>query len=215
MLDSSLPLDIWSCVVGFLELADLSSLLTTSKQIHSTSDQDVIYEHLAKGKFPLHPLDVSLCESSSWKTLLQDDNAKNGCYRLQLNAVSCSRNNSDQRVNVNTIRSIAWDGKHNRIILEVEAFGENDLPKASRTAVCRIDPTSTRSSFLHPPKKSGVWFENCETNGPTHQLCRISMDASAFRPGHDHVCRCPAHSVRGRDCRPCAFLPEGCFPSLP
>jgi hypothetical protein len=215
MLDSSLPLDIWSCVVGFLEIADLSSLLTTSKQIH---DQDVIYEHLAKRRFPLHLLDVSLYENSSWKTLLHDDNAKNGYYRLQLNAVSCSRNNSDQRFNVNMIRSIAWDREENRIIFEVEAFGENDLPKASRTAVYRLDPMSTSSVTLHPVGRDRThrfWCENYEHNGPSHQLYRINIDASAFRPGHNYTYRYPAHSDRGRDYRPCAFLDAGLFQSLP
>ena len=55
MLDSSLPLDIWSNIVGFLEkAADLSSSLATNKEIHSTLDQDFIYEQSAKRRFPLH-----------------------------------------------------------------------------------------------------------------------------------------------------------------
>jgi hypothetical protein len=136
-------LDIWCSVVGFLELADLCGLLTTDKQIHSTINQDVIYEHFAKRKFPLHLLDISRYENSSWKELLQDDNAKNGYYRMQLNAVcSCSRNYSDQRFYVNMIRSMAWDRKDNQIILEVESFGENDLADASRTSFYSFDPNS-------------------------------------------------------------------------
>jgi hypothetical protein len=47
MLDSSLPLDIWTAIAGFLEVADLSSLLRTNKKILSTLDRDVIYEQFA------------------------------------------------------------------------------------------------------------------------------------------------------------------------
>jgi hypothetical protein len=83
MLDSSLALDIWTTIAGFLEILDLYSLLTTDKEIHSTADQDVIYEQFAKRKFPLYLLDRSVYEDS-WKKLDQDDNAKNGYYRLQL-----------------------------------------------------------------------------------------------------------------------------------
>jgi hypothetical protein len=180
-------------------------------------NQDVIYEHFAKRKFPLHLLDISLYEYSSWKTLLQDDNAKNGYYRLQLNAVSCSRNTGDQMFcYVNTIRSMAWDRKHNRIILEVKAFGENDLPKASRIAICGIDPTSARSfSPLHPLVTGRVCCENYENNGPAHQLCRIHIDANAFRPGHVYIKSYPAPSDRGRDCIACPFLPGDTSRSWP
>jgi hypothetical protein len=100
MLDSSLPLDVWTTIVGVLEAADLCGSLTTNKQIHSTSDQDIFCEHFAKLKFPLHLLDISSCENSSWKKSVQDDDAKNGQCRLELNAASFQIN---QRFCVNMI----------------------------------------------------------------------------------------------------------------
>lgn len=42
---------------------------------------------------------------------------------------------------VNTmVRWIAWDRQENQIILEVEAFGENDLRTPSTTSIFRLDP---------------------------------------------------------------------------
>jgi hypothetical protein len=212
MLDSSLPFDIWTTIVGFLELADLYGLLTTNKQIRSIIDQDVIYEQFAKRKYPLHLLDRSVYENSSWKELVQDDNAKNGYYRLQLNAVSFSRDNSGQRFYVNMIRSMAWDRKKNHVILEIEAFGENDLPEASRAAVFRLDPFSDGSVAHVPVVNDGIWCENYEHNGPSHQLCRIYLDANAFRPGDIYEC---VYSSPIRNHRICRFLPNGVFRSLP
>jgi hypothetical protein len=130
-------------------------------------DQDVIYEHFAKRKFPLHLLDVSLYESSSWKTLVKDDNAKNGYYRLQLNAVSYGLCNSeeDDVFYVNMIRSIAWDKKEKQIILEVEAFGEDDMSEASSASIYRIVRT-TRGVILHPVDRDHrIWCEDYENNG--------------------------------------------------
>jgi hypothetical protein len=63
MLNSSLPLDIWATIAGFLEIIDLYSLLTTNKEINTTVDQDVIYEQFAKRKFPLYLLDTSVYEN--------------------------------------------------------------------------------------------------------------------------------------------------------
>ena len=61
MLDSSLPLDTWTVIVGFLELADLSILFRTNNKILSTLiDLDAIYEQFAKRKFPLHFIDIYL-----------------------------------------------------------------------------------------------------------------------------------------------------------
>jgi hypothetical protein len=210
-LDSSLPLDIWTTIVGFLERTDLYGLLTTNKQIHSTIDQDVIYEHFAKRKFPLHLLDISRYDNSSWKELLQDDNAKNGYYRMQLNAVSFLRINSDHRFYVNMIRSIAWDREENQIILEVEAFGENDLPRPSRASFYRIDTTSAGAQALFPLVNDRIRCEHYEHNGSSHQLCRIYMDATAFRPGPSYTYRYAKRKDFGR----CTFLDAGLFQSLP
>jgi hypothetical protein len=61
VLAFSLLSDIWSNLAGFLEVADFfHSLLTTSKQIHSTVDQDIIYEEkFAKRKLLIRKLDIS------------------------------------------------------------------------------------------------------------------------------------------------------------
>jgi hypothetical protein len=185
MLDSSLPLDVWTTIAGFLEILDLYSLLTTNKQIHSTVDQDAIYEQFAKRKFPLYLLDRSVYDNS-WKKLLQDDNAKNGYYRLQLNAAYYCRRSSDaMTINVHMIRTIAWDRQANEIILEVEAFGGDDMRVASGTTFFRVDP------WVNPIRVADraiplvqIWYENYKYNGPSHQLCRIYLDANEFLPGY-------------------------------
>jgi hypothetical protein len=60
-------------------------LTTTNKEILSTVDQDLNYDQFAGRQFPLYLMDTSIYENS-WKELVQDDNTKNGCYRLQLNS---------------------------------------------------------------------------------------------------------------------------------
>lgn len=215
MLNSSLPLDIWTAIAGFLERLDLYSLLTTNKQIHSTVDQDVIYEQFAKRKFPFHLLDISLYENS-WKMLLQDDNARNGYYRLQLNAVTFSLGNSDQMFYVDIIRSIAWDRKENQIILEFEAFGEN-LREASTTAFFRVSP-----SLVALPLPPGaiplvkIACENYAYSGPFHQLCRIYLDATQFIPGYTYkFSYSGSQTFRGNDYHCFTFLAGSDFRSLP
>jgi hypothetical protein len=187
MLNSSLPLDIWTTIAGFLEIIDLYSLLTTNKEINTTVDQDVIYEQFAKRKFPLYLLDTSVYENS-WKTLLQDDNAKNGYYRLQLNAVSFRYSMDDDRrlfYTAQMIRTIAWDRQTNQIILEVEVFGENNLSPASSSALFRVIPTPV--TFSLPPGAMiplvKTRSEDYAYNSPSHRLCRIYLDATQFLPG--------------------------------
>jgi hypothetical protein len=183
MMDSSLPFDIWTTIAGFLEILDLCSLLTTNKEIHSTVDQDDIYAQFAKRKFPLYLLDRSVY-NNSWKKLLQDDNAKNGYYRLQLNALTfwtrygSTIHHVDHTFYVHMIRTIAWDRQANEIILEVEAFGENDMRMALGTAFFRVADKAIPLVQIR--------CENYEYNGPSHQLCRIYLDANDFLPGHTY-----------------------------
>jgi hypothetical protein len=212
MLDSSLPLDIWSTINGFLEILDLYSLLTTSKEIHSTVDQDVIYEQFAKRKFPLYLLDTSVYEKS-WKKLVQDDNAKNGYYRLQLNAPSFLKRSDDHIFYLYMIRTIAWDRQANEIILEVEGFGENDLREASGIAFFWVHPIQA-DEWNVPLVK--IRCENYEYNGPSHQLCRIYLDANQFLPGYTYKFTYgdprPVRSVYNYDH---TFLAGSDFRSLP
>jgi hypothetical protein len=185
MLNAPLPLDIWTNITGFLEILDLYSLLTTNKEINTTVDQDVIYEQFAKRKFPLYLLDTSVYENS-WKTLLQHDNARNGYYRLQLNALSCwSRYDGTSAFHGHMIRTMAWDRQTNQIILDVEAFGENNLREASGTSFYRLDPTLRVATASAIPLVK-IRCENYEYNGPSHKLCRIYLDASQFLPGHTY-----------------------------
>jgi hypothetical protein len=217
MLNPSLPLDIWTAIATFLERLDLYSLLTTNKEIHSMVDQDVICEQFAQRKFPLYLLDLSLYENS-WKMLLQDDNAKNGYYRLQVNAVSFSQiRNSDEMFYVNIIRSIAWDRKENLIILEFEAFGEN-LRAASTIDFFRVNPSLLLAlilpSFSIPLVKSRC--ENYAHSGPSHQLCRIYLDATQFIPGYTYkFAYSGSHMFRGSDYHCFSFLAGRDFRSLP
>lgn len=212
MLNSSLPLDIWTTIAGFLVVLDLYNLLATNKEIHSTVDQDVIYEQFAKRKFPLYLLDRSVYENS-WKKLVQDDNARNGYYRLQLNAVSFWRRNSNQMFYVNMIRTIAWDRQTNQIILEVEAFGENDLRGAFATTFFRVNPIPV------PPRAIplvNIRCENYECNGPSHKLCRLYLDATQFRPGHTYkFTYSGSATIRGSDYECVSFLSRAEFRSLP
>lgn len=53
LFGSSLPFDIWSTILGFLEVSDLhGSMLGTNKHLRSIVDQEGVYEQMVKRKFP-------------------------------------------------------------------------------------------------------------------------------------------------------------------
>ena len=217
LLDScSLPFDVWSAILDFLQVSDLYGLVATNKEIRSIVDQDNTYERLAKHKFPLQLLDITHYENDSWKKLLQDDNAKNGYYRLELNNVSyCSREGiAWGTFYVNKIRSIAWDRQENHIILEVEAFGENDLRAASATSIFRFDPENGAAVLL---AKNRIDWRQPQINHhggggrESHQLCRIHLATASFPPGYSY--KFTYNGGSDYDC--ITFLSKSQFPSLP
>jgi hypothetical protein len=221
MLDScSLPLDVWSAILDFLQVSDLYGLVATNKEIRSIVDQDSTYERLAKRKFPVQLLDITQYDNS-WKKLLQDDNAKNGYYRLELNAVSyCSREGIAWGMfYVNKIRSIAWDRQKNHIILEVEAFGENDLRIAPPTSIFRLDPENGTGAAVHLPHYMHSWRQPVvyqQQGRDSHQLCRIHLEAGWFPPGYSYKFTYNgSRTIRGSDYDCITFLSKSQFPSLP
>jgi hypothetical protein len=203
MLVSSFPLDVWTAILMFLELANLSTLLTTNKKIHST--RVVVYKQFAKCKFPLLLLDISVYKNP-WKKLLQDHNSKNGIYQLQLNTVSFSRRNTNHSFYVSIMRSIAWDRRNNRIILEVEAFGEDDLTEASGTTIYRGARHKIRPLYV-----------NYENNSPSHKLCRLHLPVELFLPGCKYTFGYGSAVGAERVYGVCTFLPlpNRSFQSLP
>jgi hypothetical protein len=218
MLDScSLPLDVWSVILDFLQVSDLYGLLATNKEIRSVVDQESTYERLAKHKFPMPLLDITQYENNSWKKLLQDDNAKNGYYRLELNALSyCSREGiAWGKYYVNKIRAIAWDKKENRIILEVEAFGEDDLRTASTTSIFRVDSEPNGGAAVRLFDWRQPILERYP-GGNSHQLCRIHRDATWFPPGYSYKFTYNgSRTIQGSDYDCITFLSKSQFPSLP
>jgi hypothetical protein len=222
-----IPLDVWSAILDFLQVSDLYGLVATNKELHSMVDQEGVYQRLAKRKFPIQFLDITQYDNS-WKQLLQDDNAKNGYYRLELNAVSyCSREGIAWGMfYVNKIRSIAWDRQENHIILEIEAFGENDLRTAPPTSIFRLDPENgVGAAPVHLPHM--YWRSQQPAvdppplqvyqGGDSHQLCRIHLDAAWFPPGYSYKFTYNgSRSTRGRSDYDCiTFLSKHHFPSLP
>jgi hypothetical protein len=111
-----------------------------------------------------------------WKKLLQDHNSKNGICRLQLNTVSFSRRNTNQSFCVSMMQSMAWDRRRNHVILEVEAFGEDDFTEASGTTI--------NCSTL---QKLWPWCMSCENNGPSHELRRLGLSVELFSPDCEHT----------------------------
>jgi hypothetical protein len=221
MLDLSLPLDVWSAILEFLQVSDLYGLMATNKEIFSIVDQDSTYDRLAKRKFPLQLLDITQYENS-WKKLLQDDNAKNGYYRLELNALSyCSREGiAWDAYYVNKIRSIAWDRQENHIILEVEAFGEHDLRIATPTSIFRLHPDYGIGGAVHLPHymypgRQPLVYQQ-QGSDSQHQLCRIHLEARRFRPGHSYKFTYNgSRTIQGSDYDCTTFLSKSEFPSLP
>ena len=211
----SLPLDVWSAILDFLQVSDLYGMVATNKEIRSIVDRDSTYERLAKHKFPIQLLDITQYEDDSWKKLLQNDNAKNGYYRMELNPVSyCSREGiAWGTFYVNKIRSIAWDRQENQIILEVEAFGENDLRTAVTTTIFRINPENKGATV-----RMYDWWQPVQVypGGDSHQLCRIHMDATWFPPGYSYKFTYNgSRTIQGSDYDCITFLSKSQFPSLP
>jgi hypothetical protein len=213
----SLPLDVWSAILDFLQVSDLYGLVVTNKEIRSIVDQDSTYELLAKRRFPIELLDITQYENNSWKKLLEDDNAKNGYYRLELNAISyCSREGITWGMfYVNKMRSIAWDRQENQIILEVEAFGENDLRTASTTSIFRLNPPEDKKGAavcLYDWRQPVLVYPG----GNNHKLCRIHMDATWFPPGYSYMFTYNgSRTIQGSDYDCITFLSNSQFPSLP
>jgi hypothetical protein len=203
MLVSSFPSDVWTSILMFLELADLSTLFSTNKKSHST--QDFILKQFALSKFPFLLLDISVYKNS-WKKLLQDHNSKNGIYQLQLNTVSCSLRNTPHSFYVSMLRSIAWDRRNNRVILEVEAFGEDDLMEAKGTTIYR--------GARHRIKPLCV---NYDSNGPSHKPCRLYLPEEFFLPSCKYTFSYGSSASAERDYGRCTFLPlpNRSFHSLP
>jgi hypothetical protein len=205
MMDSSsslkLPLDIWRATLNFLSVPDQINLSWTSKEILSTIEQTGIFQAHAKRKFPLHLLDVAKYDHS-WLKLVQNDNAKNGYYRLQLNHTPMLFGRLTdgfffRNPSVHKVRSMSWDRLRNEIIMEIEAFG-NDLPRIALTeCIVRVDhlqigtpttptSTSTSTSFFLPDgtrcplclEVAPVRFDEYEHNDNQHQLFRLYFDAT-------------------------------------
>ena len=227
MLNATLPLDIWISIIECLEVFDFLNLLALNRDIHSIVDRDLVYERLARRKFPTSTLELSYGNANapplpnhpyqSWKELLKDDNARNGYYQLDLpNALCRWRMNRSDQFYIAAIRSMAWDRWTRHIILTIEAFGHFDLRRAEDTSIFRVNPIPVPPRAIRLPLASvdygGVSLFH---DSPSHQLCRQLYAEDLFRPGHTYKFTYAGSStIRGSDYECATFLDKGDFRSL-
>jgi hypothetical protein len=220
--------DVLCVVLEFATRADLGSLISTNKKLRAMLDDELVYEQLARRKYPPNTLDVS--RYRSWKELLKDDNAKNGAYMLKGEraagqrssklpavplppvAIAKWRMNNSYTAYFSSVKNIVWDRHLNHIVITVEAFGARDLRSAVTTSFFRVHglPIPPRAIILRP-----LFILECSKhNSPTYQLCQFYFSASDFRPGCAYKYTYNGSpTIRGSDYECVTFLGRLAFPT--
>jgi hypothetical protein len=226
--------DVLCVVLEFVTRPDLGNLISTNKKLQAMLDDELVYEHFARHKYPSNTLVVS--RYRSWKELLKDDNAKNGAYMLQGEraavpieqrswklpappsqqlppvAIAKWRMNNSSAAYFNSVKNIMWDRHLNHIVITVEAFGARDLRTAVTTSFFRVHglPIPPRAILLRP-----LFILECSKhNSPTYQLCQFYFQASDFRPGCAYKYTYNGSpTIRGSDYECVTFLGRLAFPT--
>lgn len=123
--------------------SDYRSLLCLNQEFHDLLSQEWVFECLARAKFPDQTLLRLDRYNFSWKELLQDDNSKNGYYLIKKNIVAEWKHNTPDRFYVNRVSAVGWDRRINKVFVDIEAYGEDDLRSAFSSRIVRV-PRSER-----------------------------------------------------------------------
>lgn len=177
----SLDNGVWSLIISYLELSNLSDLCLVCKAFRSLCDSETAYGIWAHQRYPIdtiHPSDYN----NTFKALLQDDNARGGMYVMEKLVVSEWVYNSNPVLRsqdlfyVNAIRYLIWDRLSQEVSVVFEAFGNRDLRPGS-TSVLKFQ--SRRQMF-----QSGHRMLPAETEDyivtPTYQFCRLRCQEERF-----------------------------------
>mmetsp|Transcript_30875 Transcript_30875/g.51010 ORF Transcript_30875/g.51010 Transcript_30875/m.51010 type:complete len:275 (+) Transcript_30875:23-847(+) len=182
---SALPVDLWWHLLPFVSLLDATSLMSTCKKVEAVISDDSVYRIFAEQKYPADTLQPDEHYDQSWRRLLQDDNAKGGCYVLKIHAVSRWRHNAmlPGVFYINSVRYLIWDRSTRKVHVAIEAFGSNDLRAADRTTICRACHGNDTERRL-PPLQATDSLQ-CESsvyvvNKRTYQLCVLHFPQVYF-----------------------------------
>jgi hypothetical protein len=207
--------DTWFHILSYMQLSDFASLLSTDKLLRERllEDEEAYMKLFACLKYPMDTVDVQLY-GQSWKILLQDDNARGGCYTLSTRIVSEWRANSDpffvtSHFYINAVRHVVWDRQVKCIYIIIEAYGNQDLRDAHTTTIFHVPLDNFRGTRYEPQSYHYLINQN------GHKLCILRFPEDIFNQGHT----CDfwftyngSETIRGSDYPAVPFL--RCEPSL-
>jgi hypothetical protein len=177
------PTDIWVQILTHVQLSDFLILLTINKILREwlMQEEELYLRLFASLKYPADTIDIHRY-SQSWKSLLQDDNARGGCYVLTNLTVSEWFYNSHPSIAtthfyINAIRYVVWDRESQNISIIIEAYGNHDLRDTHTTTIFK-EYLDTLNVTRYLPHSYHYLIDQAG-----HKLCVLNFSEHIFNPG--------------------------------
>lgn len=191
----ALQTDLWTQVITkHVNVKDFRNLALACRDMHRVVD--LVAERMARERYN----SATSSPYPNWRSLVMDDNCRNGMYAFDIFVQSSWVYNSSWMYYTNAVRHVLWDRKDGFVHLVVEAFGNSDLRPAGTTI---IEAPTINGCYR---KKYSPTMSRPIQKRLGYELCMISFPEDLFTPARTYMFRYSGHSA---DYRAETFLAKG------